>query len=699
MEYNETQFAARANKKVLLMWGIMGSISSAAYLIEVVKGLRTIPYFFTFLLFCWIPFVGGLLTLKVKGAATPFFKEVIALGFGIFYAFVLFTTTSLLAFSYIIPITCMFILFKDRNFLINRGLGVCVILIISIVKNYMSGMNSAQDLTNFEIQFGVIILCNLACIISISHLSQSDGALIRSMQHNLDKVTTTIDQVKDASNAIVDGVTVVRELADENKDGANIVVSSMEDLSNNTTILNDKIDSSMDMSENIDSQVENVASLTEHIVSVINQSATHATTSSEELTEVLNSTNTMAQLSSDVEQILQEFREEFKMVKNETSTIEEITSQTNLLALNASIEAARAGDAGKGFAVVADEIRNLSTGTQTSSTSIMSALNHLENTSDKMTESITMILKLISETLEKMKHVNANVGTIATDSKDIGDEIQIIDSAVKKVEVSNKSMVDNMKEVKEIMSTMTDSVNNSEDTTKAMLSKFEETSRNVVRIESVVGKLVEELGTGGFMNFHDIKPGMKVSIANPDQRGDYNAEVISTTENGVCIAKTDAAKEFIGTKTAKQHFKITIYVNNAMYLWENATIQLEKGNNTSNYHILLDSNPKVVNRRKYPRLSMTNECQITIPSKHASYSGKIVNISAGGFAFTCKNEVFANALNEMVKVTIADFPLLNNTALSGFVIRSSNNEGTYIVGCRMPEDNVEIMHYVESKIH
>ena len=295
-----------------------------------------------------------------------------------------------------------------------------------------------------------------------------------------------------------------------------------------------------------------------------------------------------------------------------------------------------------------------------------------------------------SETLEKMKHVNDNVGTIATDSKDIGDEIQIIDSAVKKVEVSNKSMVDNMKEVKEIMSTMTGSVNNSEDTTKAMLSKFEETSRNVVRIE---------LGSGGFMNFRDIKPGMKVSISNPDHPGEYGTEVVNTTDKGVCIAKTESAKEFIGTKTAKQHFAITIYVNNAMYLWENAVIQLEKGNNASNYQILLDSNPKVVNRRKYPRLSMTNNCQITIPSKHESYSGKIINISAGGFAFTCKNEVFANALDELVKVTIADFPLLKEDALSGFIIRSSNNEGTYIVGCRMPEDNVEIMHYVESKIH
>lgn len=82
----------------------------------------------------------------------------------------------------------------------------------------------------------------------------------------------------------------------------------------------------------------------------------------------------MADLSKQVEQILEDFKKEFENVKEETSTIEGITSKTNLLALNASIEAARAGEAGKGFAVVANEIRNLSSGTQASSNSIMEAL-------------------------------------------------------------------------------------------------------------------------------------------------------------------------------------------------------------------------------------------------------------------------------------------------------------------------------------
>lgn len=109
----------------------------------------------------------------------------------------------------------------------------------------------------------------------------------------------------------------------------------------------------------------------------------------------------MSQLSTELENVLENFRQEFEMVKQETGTIEKITNQTNLLALNASIEAARAGEAGKGFAVVADQIRTLSTETHASSEQIRNALSRLDATSAKMTSSIEETLKLIQITLEK----------------------------------------------------------------------------------------------------------------------------------------------------------------------------------------------------------------------------------------------------------------------------------------------------------
>ena len=408
----------------------------------------------------------------------------------------------------------------------------------------------------------------------------------------------------------------------------------------------------------------------------------------------MEATSSVARLSTEVEAILGEFRNQFNKVKQETGTIESISSQTNLLALNASIEAARAGEAGKGFAVVAEEIRNLSMGTQKSSTGIMEALHLLEDTSDKMTESITTILGLISETLEKIQDVNTSVEIIATDSEQLGNEIEVVDSAMKQVENSNKNMVENMKLVQDIMVQMTNSVVQSENITVTMMSKYEETAKNIANIESVVGHLVEELGSGGFMNVEDIAAGMSMSIAEQGKAEEFSTEVAEIVDGVVSIKATAAADKFLENCKRKK-YTIHIIVNNAMYIWNEVTVTKDaKGY----FHLVVEGHPKVVNRRKHPRLSITYPCEISLISKGRSYPGKMINISAGGYAFACTSEEFANVIGEKIELSIPEFELLKGNALPATIIRSTNNKGTYIVGCRMPEDNMEIGNYVNSKL-
>lgn len=52
MKYNEKQFATSANKKATLMWVVMSVVLSAAYVIEIVKGLKTLEYFMLMELCC-----------------------------------------------------------------------------------------------------------------------------------------------------------------------------------------------------------------------------------------------------------------------------------------------------------------------------------------------------------------------------------------------------------------------------------------------------------------------------------------------------------------------------------------------------------------------------------------------------------------------------------------------------------------------
>jgi len=696
MEYNEKKFAASANKKTMGMWLAMLLVLSVAYALEIKKGLKTPGFFLIMELIAWVPFIVGLIILKVQGWHSKLYHDIVGAGYGLFYLYIMATSPGTLAFTYILPLTSMLIIYKDRKFILRCGVASVAVLIYSIIRNYMSGMNTPSDISNFEIQFGMILFCYIGYVIAIKHMTVHDEAMLASVQTNLDRVITTVDQVKTASDKVVDGVTVVRELSEENKESAQNVVNSMEDLTDKSQLLSREIDSSMEMTENIDQQVGNVAGLVEHMVEISKKSANHAENSYTALKGVVETTNAMAKLSQEAEIILKEFRNQFEKVKQETSTIENISSQTNLLALNASIEAARAGEAGRGFAVVADEIRNLSTGTQTSSTSIMAELRNLEETSDKMTKSISTILDLISESLVSMQNVNESVGTIAEDSKQLGDEIQVVDSAMKRVENSNKNMIENMKQVQNIMETMEASVKDSETTTVTMMNKYEETARNVIKIEQVVGGLVEELGEGGFMSLADVTPGMKVIVTEKRSGKEFHAEVTEVKEEAVMLKETSEVRELFETYANKEKYDVQIVVSNTVYIWNEIEIRNKSGMQECKLH--LEGSPKVLNRRKYPRLDLCNECQITLKSKKQSYSGKMLNISAGGFAFSCSAPEFADCVGEAVELKIFDLDIFRDKLLIGVVIRSTDNKGNYIVGGRLLEDDFEIGDYVKKQI-
>ena len=53
-----------------------------------------------------------------------------------------------------------------------------------------------------------------------------------------------------------------------------------------------------------------------------------------------------------------------------------------------------------------------------------------------------------------------------------------------------------------------------------------------------------------------------------------------------------------------------------------------------------------------------------------------------------------NCKGENIIVKVPDFPVEQGRVLEGTIIRSTDNAGTHIVGCRMPEDRIEIGNYV-----
>lgn len=579
--------------------------------------------------------------------------------------------------------------------MINCGIANALIIVGAAVYRYMLGFNSASDMKNYQLQLSCIVLCYICYVMSIRHLNESDGAMTDSIKADLHRVVTTVEQVKSSSNIILDGITVVRELASENKHGSDIVMLGMNELTDNNNMLQDRTTSSTQMTSDIRAQVENVVALIGEMVTLVEKTQSHSGVSAEDLKSLVNTAATMSQLSTELENVLENFRQEFEMVKQETGTIEKITNQTNLLALNASIEAARAGEAGKGFAVVADQIRTLSTETHASSEQIRNALSRLDATSAKMTSSIEETLKLIQITLEKVTQTGDNVNQIASDSVQLGNHIQVVDNAIKEVESSNTQLVSNMEQVSNIVDTITTCITHSSRTSERMLSKYQETADNINTIEDVMENMMCDLGIGGFMGIEDVKPGMKIDLQLVDQKDDnYLGELIEQIPEGLLVS---CQKKLTINGSASCMLQVT--AGNILYCWDKATISPAPENGEHAFKITITTRPRINNRRKYPRMDLNNTCTIKFKNSDTEYAATMENISANGFAFLATDKIFTQSKNADVIITIHDFALPNHNVLEGRIIRCSDDNGLYIVGCQMPEDNFYILEYVEKNLN
>ena len=695
MIYDENVFKEKANRKARKIWIVFAVLLSANYGSDASGGLYPTTSYLIFLALCWLPLIFGEVLLRVKGWATELYRYDLVIGYGIFYTFVICTTASPIAFTYILPVTSLLVLYKNRKFMINCGIANALIIVGAAVYRYMLGFNSASDMKNYQLQLSCIILCYICYVMSIRHLNESDGAMTDSIRADLHRVVTTVEQVKSSSNIILDGITVVRELASENKHGSDIVMLGMNELTDNNNMLQDRTTSSTQMTSDIRAQVENVVALIGEMVTLVEKTQSHSGVSAEDLKSLVNTAATMSQLSTELENVLENFRQEFEMVKQETGTIEKITNQTNLLALNASIEAARAGEAGRGFAVVAEQIRTLSIETHASSDQIRDALSRLDATSAKMTSSIEETLQLIQITLEKVTQTGDNVNQIASDSVQLGNHIQVVNNAIKEVESSNTQLVSNMEQVSNIVDTITTCITHSSRTSERMLSKYQETADNINTIEDVMENMMCDLGIGGFMGIEDVKPGMKIDLQLTEQDDtEYLGELIQQIPEGLMVS---CQKKLTINGSASCMLQIT--AGNILYCWDKATISPAPENGEHAFKITITTRPRINNRRKYPRMDLNNTCTIKFKNSDTEYAATMENISANGFAFLATDKIFSQSKNAEVIITIHDFALPNHNVLEGRIIRCSDDNGLYIVGCQMPEDNFYILEYVENNLN
>ena len=193
---------ARVNRFALIGWVTILIVIALAYILEVIKGERTIIYYLIVLVCAFVPYIIGLIMYK-KNPDNKSLAYAVTIGYSILYAYVLLTGDTPLTFVYLFPILAVMLAYNDFKimrlfFIINVLINIASVVIKIVVMH----ATSADDIANYEIQVLALIIVAIFCCLAIRITQQISEAKMATIEGakvlGLDKEIGTIEVGKKA---------------------------------------------------------------------------------------------------------------------------------------------------------------------------------------------------------------------------------------------------------------------------------------------------------------------------------------------------------------------------------------------------------------------------------------------------------------------------------------------------------------------
>lgn len=366
------------SRSLLTAISITQGIILLAYLLEVIKGERSLFYYILLASIILVPCAISWILFSIR-PEHGICRYISMIGYLAMYTMVLITGDTPLTFVYILVPLSFLIVCADTKLLILVFSWAIASNLVSILYHILIlKETTADNVADYEIQFLATLLCLIFTFVSTKLQYKINQSKINKVLEQEQQTEHTLNEILEVANTVSEETASVLSMVEQVAEASNITTRSMDEISAGTAQTAESIQAQLTQTEHIQKIIEEVNAISEYMQSILADSQQNVEAGMKNMDSLTESAEHVQQINATLNSEMNTLVDRSNQALEIIEMIQGIATQTNLLALNASIEAARAGEAGRGFAVVATEITNLAQQSSDAATNIRELLDSLQ---------------------------------------------------------------------------------------------------------------------------------------------------------------------------------------------------------------------------------------------------------------------------------------------------------------------------------
>lgn len=476
------------NRIALIGITIMNVVLCLAYLVEVIKGVRTIGSYILLAGICIAATLSAWICYVRRNDAV-IVRYLCGIGFLLFYAGVMFSATTDMTFCYILVFFCIMLVYADQKFSMMIGGTALLINVAYLVKKALTTGFSEADVTNAEIMIACIVLAVIFALLAISMITKIGDANIQKAMEERAQSEKLLQTTMVVAAVVSENLNHAMSETEQLNQAIVATQHSMGDLNQGTMDTTAAITQQQQNTDVIDAHIREVRVSAEQIVEELANVEENLSVGQSAMSELLQQVKESENSSEMVAKEMEELRENAGRMQDIVAMIGSVSDQTALLALNASIEAARAGEAGRGFAVVASEISGLAAQTNTATDDINKLIDNITAAIDKVNAAVDELLKNNSNQNECVGRSAENFDKIHSTTDEITVHAENLKKVILDVADANTVVMENIGNVSAVTQEVTASATETMQNCNMNLESIEK----LITIMNRLGEAVNDL--------------------------------------------------------------------------------------------------------------------------------------------------------------------------------------------------------------